>query len=135
MKKEFLQLIEAYKEDEDFLDAILENMSRIVRYVDAVTAMEYQIPIIYARYEGEEVRDKIQNLDSRRRTAHEAAIVAVAQLTRWAKVKEVSPMFDGDVTNRYEIADFCMDLVKEFFKEGQKNPNYIIKELCHTVSA
>lgn len=27
----------------------------------------------------------------------------------------LEPIFDGDVSNRYEVADFCCETVKEYF--------------------
>lgn len=36
-------------------------------------------------------------------------------LNRFAEMKGLEPIFGGDVSNRYEVADFCCETVKEYF--------------------
>ena len=50
-----------------------------------------------------------------RNNAHERAIMGVKRLNRFAGMKGLEPIFDGDVSNRYEVADFCCETVKEYF--------------------
>lgn len=121
MKREFLSLVEAVKDDQELLEFVGVKMNAFLDYVDAVVNMEVMQPIIYARYEGQDIRDRIQELDSKRRSKHEVAIAAAAQITRLSEKYHVTPMFNGDVEDRYQVADFCMEMVSEFFGEGQRD--------------
>ena len=115
VKEKFQALVSACKDDTDMLDIISSDMLALSSYVDAVYMMEISIPLILARYEGEEVRDRIQELDRRRRMKHERAITAVKRLNRFAEMEQVSPIFAGDMSDRYAVADFCQACVNEFF--------------------
>lgn len=72
IKEKFQALVSACTGDADMLDILDSDMKALSDYVNAVYAMETSIPIILARYEGEEVRDRIQALDQRRRDKHES---------------------------------------------------------------
>lgn len=115
-KQNYELLISKFRDDEDMLDFIKERMQKICGYVESVTAMEYSIPIIRARYEGQDLIDKIQKFDNNRHIAHEAAIASVKQLNRLCVSEGVSKLFDGDETDRYQIADFCMLVVNTLFE-------------------
>ena len=128
IKRKFLQLVSACKKDEELFDFIAMGMNAMVNYVGKVAHMEYCIPLYNARYEGQKFRDKIQELDERRRMAHESAISAVNSLTRLAKHLGVEPMFDGDPEDRYQIADFCEAMVHEFFVNRSGVPTHKLEE-------
>lgn len=119
LKQSYAALIEAYKEDADILEFITDNMSRMENYVNAVYMQEVMIPQILVLYDGEEQRDRLQTLDNTRRIKHDAAVAAVAQLNRLAQQSGIEPMFDGDAEDRYQIANFCIQVVSTFFKNGQ----------------
>lgn len=131
IKKDFLALVNAWKNDsnsEYILPMINDCMNAFGNYVNRVYVMEYSQPIIYARYEGQEARDKIKDLDTRRRSAHENAIAAVTKCTRWAKEKDIQPMFKGEVTDRYQVASFCEKVVSEFFEGRDQIQRYSLEE-------
>lgn len=96
IKEVFLQLVDTCKHDSDLLQIIEDDMDSF-------------------RYEGEDVRDRIMVLDKNRRMAHEKAIVAVKRLNRYSEMYGVNKIFQGDVDDRYQVADFCKDIVNEFF--------------------
>ena len=115
IREKFQALISVCADDTDILDIIDSDMKALSDYVNAVYAMETSIPIILARYEGEEVRDRIQALDQRRRDKHERAIVATKRLNRFAQMEHVQPLFAGDTSDRYQVAEFCQACMTEFF--------------------
>ena len=41
--------------------------------------------------------------------------MGVKRLNRFALMKGLEPIFVGDIDNRYEVADFCCAIVKEYF--------------------
>lgn len=128
IKNNFLQLVKSCGKDEELFDFIEMGMNAMVNYVGKVAHMEYCIPLYNGRYEGQEYRDKVQELDERRRMAHESAISAVDSLTRLAKNLGVEPMFDGNLEDRYQIADFCEAMVREFFINRSGVPTHRMNE-------
>lgn len=116
LKTNYENLVAALREDEEMLEFIKERMSHICNYVDKVTMMEYSIPLLNARYDGQNLRDKIENLDRQRRIAHEMAIAATKQLNRLCVAEGINKLFDGDEDDRYQIADFCGLVVNTLFE-------------------
>lgn len=116
-KENFLALVEAYSDDDMVLDMIASNMNNLGNYVDSVYSMEYRIPILRARLDAVDFQDAVMDLDRGRRNAHEAAISSVKILNRVAGKAGLPPLYDGDVENRYQVADFCMEVVKELFDD------------------
>lgn len=105
MRKEKInKLIESWKDDKEVLDII---------QADVLALGEYTQAVYY--YEGEEVRDALGKNDQSRHDAHERAIMGVKRLNRFASMKGLEPIFEGDIDNRYEVADFCCATVKEYF--------------------
>lgn len=120
LRKRYMELVNSWAaEDVEVVDLIVDRMNKLGDYVESVYMMEVTLPTLRFRYEGDEYREKVMALDSRRRSAHEMAISATTQLTRWAKIVGAEPMFAGDLDDRYEIADFCMEVVNEFFNGGR----------------
>lgn len=122
MVKEFKSLLQAisksetiYKEDD--LQFVEDNMSAFPEYVDAVYRQTVLTPIYYARYEGEELRDAVKEMDYKRRICHESAIAACSQLNRICEEYHVTP-FCPNTQDRYEIADFCAQITTAFYLDG-----------------
>lgn len=130
IKEKFQALVSACAGDTDMLDIIDSDMQALSDYVNAVYAMETSIPIILARYEGEDVRDRIQTLDQRRRDKHERAIVAVKRLNRFAQMENVQPLFTGNTSDRYQVAKFCQACMAEFFS-GRDGHTLTLDEIFH----
>lgn len=116
--KEKIMALASICDDQDMERILDSDLESIGNYVSAVYAMEYRIPIIRARYEGQNMRDKIMELDENRRMAHERAIMAVKRLNRISKMHGLPDFFPGDTKDRYAIADFCGKMVQELFCAG-----------------
>lgn len=123
LRERFVKLVMAWEveRDDDIMRLITDNMNAFCKYVEAVYTMEYSMPMLRAQYDGQEYRDRVQQLDANRRHAHERAIIAATQLNRWAKMKGVEPLMLGDTTDRYQVADFCEEIVTEFFRTRSSN--------------
>ena len=74
--------------------------------------MEELLPYYQARYDGEEYRDKVQELDSRRRTAHEAAMASMYSLNKLCEFYELPHMFES-----YEYREEATEMLVEFFND------------------
>ena len=115
-------------ERDDDLDFVIDEMKNIIKYVSVVENMESQLPILRFRFEGEAYISRVENLDKTRRAAHETAIGAVSALNRLCKSYGLEPFYIGDEQNRYQVADFCGNVVNELFVERDRNPKRLIKE-------
>ena len=128
MKEKYINLVNVCKEDADMLEIVNSDIAALGLYVNAVYMMETTLPIIRVRYDGEELRDRVERLDRNRRDYHERAIMGVKRLNRFAAMMNVEEIFDGDVNDRYAIADFCMETVTEIFND-RTGKNFSIQDL------
>lgn len=115
MKERYLRLIDACGDDEEILSFIEDAAANFEGYVRVVYLTETQRAVRKKTLTGEDLRSELSRLDQVRHNAHEAAIGSARQLNRLARANNVQMLFEGDETNRYEIADFCMQFVKEVF--------------------
>ena len=111
----YVELLEYFKTDHDVLDIIKTDITHLQEYVQAVYSMETLIPIYRVRYDGDDLRYNIEKLDNARRDKHNLAIMSVKRLNRFAGLADLPRLFDGNVDDRYEVADFCMNTVNTVF--------------------
>ena len=100
--------------------AVKSSMDSFVEYVNCVYNMETSIHI--ARFHAnstEEYQETVSNLDTRRRSSHEAAIASVNMLNRICDKMGVERVYDGSM-DRVEIGDFCGAIVNEYFEERSR---------------
>jgi len=91
-------------------------------YVNTVDMTETRIKVARFRSEGEELREVVEEADRARRYAHEAAISNAAMINRIARFYGVNKaIFLGDSADRYQVADFCLDVTVAIFKEAQRS--------------
>lgn len=119
-REKFIALVKAANKNADVLTVIEDQMNNLGSYVSTVYAMEVQMQTLRFRLDGEEYRDAITTLDSRRRSAHEAAIAGCSVLNRVAGMLGAAPLYAGSLEDRHEVADFCISIVDELF-HGREN--------------
>ena len=106
-------------DSDDAFDDIGRALDAFPNYLNTVVRMTTMQPIIYARYEGQEIRDRISDLDSRRKSAHEHAISSITMLNRICDAYGTERIADIDTTNRYEVADFVGQYCAEVYETGK----------------
>lgn len=116
-KERYDSLVEVISEDAELLDFVEDQMNSFVDYVKTVYEMSVSLQILRFRLEGNDYREAVERLDRKRRYAHESAIVACSSLKRLAASYSVESLYDGDLEDRYAIADFCSAIVDEMFKD------------------
>lgn len=104
---------------EDAYDTIANAMSSFVDYQNHVINMSIVQPIIYQRYEGAEIRDKVMELDSTRKIKHDAAIANANMLNRICEGYGIAPMVNVDTKDRYAVADFIGQFCSEIYEENK----------------
>lgn len=106
---------------DDGLDFITSRLMSFPNYSNIVTQEQIMMPIWRNRFEGQDLRDKIQDIDTRRRSAHENAISSVNALNRLSKNLGLEPFAEIDTTDRHEVAKFVGQYVNEVYNRGIGN--------------
>ena len=102
--------------DSVIIEAVDMAMKSFCKYVTEVDGGEQAVMIASLHCDGEEFREVVSRYDSNRRIAHESAISSVTMINRIAAMYEVEPIFEGDVNERLQVADFRLDVSIELFK-------------------
>lgn len=116
------KMLEMAKEENDMLlmDLIRDQVDNFRKYVNAVVEMEIRIPIARFRStDAEDFQRFVERLDSNRRKIHEVAIDSCRILNRTCATMGLDSFYPGDLEDRYQVADFCMEIVSELFRNGQ----------------
>lgn len=103
---------------EEAIDFVAKTMSAFPEYVNTVVNYQVKVPLIYARYEGAELQDRVMEIDRQRRNAHEAAIASVNILNRVCDKFGLEPFADVDTSDRTKVADFCGRFVNETYNKA-----------------
>lgn len=123
-EKQLLQAMEVkgytplFDSQEEALDTIGRSLKALLDYQNSVIQMEFTQPILYARYEGEELRDKVMALDAKRRSKHESAITNCNLLNRICDRYEVERIVPIDTSDRHQVAEFIGNFCYETFDAG-----------------
>lgn len=117
MKEKINKLIETYKDDEFVLDMINDTLDLAYNYVLQVNIMETQISVLKFKLEGYDYRMMVQEIDNQRRVTYNALIVSLKALNRFLKSdnREDLKIFDGNIEDRYEVADWAGEISKQIF--------------------
>jgi len=120
MKDKVNKIVKAYQDDNEVLEFLDETLNAFAEYVRVVNEMENCISILRFRLEPEQYRQTLENLDRNRRITHNSVIAGVKMINRMCKAKELPLFFEGDITDRIEVAEFAMKFVAIVFKERKK---------------
>ena len=116
----FQMLSNKVASEPDDLEIITDAVKDFTSYVQDVDVGEQQIRSAYATLDGEELRERVANIDARRRSRHETAISSARVLNKMAEIYNVSAVFTGDFGDRIQVADFCLDITVELFDNRRK---------------
>lgn len=103
---------------DEALDFVISGMESMVKYANIVIEEQIRLPIFRMHLDGQELRDATTNLDSRRRSIHEAAIASVSSLNRCCDRLGIARIADIDTTDRHAVADFIGQFVNETYNAG-----------------
>ena len=103
---------------EDAYESIGTALDSFTNYANTVIHQQHMLPIYYARFEGQDLRDKIMSDDSRRKIAHDNAIAYVGFMNRLSDRLGLEPFADVDTNDRHEVARFIGDFVNETYNNG-----------------
>ena len=119
IRERYLKLLATMRSDpesepEDY-KFVSDCMQWFAQYVMSVYEMQIGMSVVHDRFKGDAVPETIMGQDKARRGKHDVAIDKVNQLNRQCERYNIEPLFTGNSKDRQEVAEFCMDVVKEFF--------------------
>ena len=100
---------------EDDPEIIRDATEDCLRYVQTVCDGENQLNTVI-----QPDRSMVENYDERRHNAHENAITSVALLNRFAVQQGLARIFSGDIAERHQVADFCLEMTAWLFQNRRK---------------
>ena len=98
---------------ERLLSHVQNMIEYAAAYIECVMQMESRIEMLQFRMEPEDYRIAVEQMDSRRKSMHDALISIVNMVNRFCDNFEQEKIFQGD-NDRISIAQFAFDLAKEF---------------------
>ena len=108
---------EVYKDDELIIEMLNDTINDASKYVDVVTRNEALIKTLRFRLEGYDFRIRVQELDELRRRTHNGLIANLKSLNRLLVTDKKNDLllFEGDINDRYQVADWAMEAVNNIF--------------------
>ena len=113
---------------DDAYNTIVDAMGSFVEYQNHVINMGIVQPTLYARYKGQELRDKVSDLDERRTIKHDSAIANMSMLNRICDSYGVERIAPVDTNDRYAVAAFIGDFCAEIYEENRSGRQLSAKE-------
>lgn len=106
---------------DEAIEFLNQNVQYMLDYVNIVVHQQHMMPILSFRYDGQEYRDRVEELDTRRRRIHNCAIDAINIINRMAKMHNMEDIFCVDTNDRYAVADAIGDYVIEVYRLGTQH--------------
>lgn len=103
---------------EEGLDFITDRLESFTSYVNVVVRREIMIPAWRAKFDGQELREKIQKIDSDRKICHDSATDSINILNRLCSNLGLEPFAGVDTSNRRAVADFAGMWVGQMYNNG-----------------
>ena len=118
--EKYKNLIKACGDDIDLVKFVGGCMSKYLDYVNSVVLEAIKVPIIREefKWDSSRLQYEITRLDKARRLSHEAAIDSCNKLNRISVNFGLPPFYEGDAKDRYQVADFAIDVVRAFYAEN-----------------
>ena len=107
--------------DKEDLDIIQDSIDSFPKYIDSIVKMEVGATIAKHRCNTQdEFVAEIQRLDKNRRIIHNSAITSAKILNRLCNLYKIEKIYEGDVEDRYEVADFAKEVVDVYYQIRKK---------------
>lgn len=100
-------------------EVLKDSLISCVKYVDTVASGE--IKLLHTTEEQiHRYQDMVSQYDSSRHCHHEDAIVSTKIMNRLCASYNIAPIFSGDITQRHQIAVFCIEIVFFLFSNRRQ---------------
>ena len=103
------------------LEAVDDAVTQCRRYVEVVDSTEQAIKLAGVRFDDDvaKFQELVTRYDTQHRNAHEAAIASVNMLNSMSEIYGCQKIYNGS-ESRYEVADFCLEVVVAIFENRRK---------------
>lgn len=109
------------KDKEEALDFVEEYLNKLIKYINIVVKEQEMKQIWKLRYDGEQLRDHLQDIDKERSIIHDAAINSLNILNRLSENLGLEPFADVDTKDRHAVAELLGEYTHELFQRGIGN--------------
>lgn len=122
MNKEsvIIKLVEVYKDDEGMLFMISNTLKSCSKYVDLINQQEILVTVDKYALSKEVLLERIKSLDNQRRATHNGIISGLKLINRLCDSNNIDKFYSGDEEDRYQVADFAMELTNNAFVNRKK---------------
>lgn len=103
---------------EEAFEFLTNSLDAFPNYCNTVISQQIRTPIVYAQCEGEDLRQRIMQLDTTRRNAHERAITAFNSLNILSERLGLEPFTSVNTKDRYAVQDEVANYVNEVYNQG-----------------
>ncbi len=120
MLKKYERIVEACGKDKSLLEFVQDCLTTYANYVNNIVEMEIRVPILRAR--GMDVKDfqeAVERLSFACKSSQGCAVDASNMLNRFCERYGLPMFFEGDTSDKEQVADFALKVVNEFFLNGQ----------------
>ena len=116
----FAKISEIYSDDPDILEIIEDTIESYGNYLNYVYKMESLKAVLKIKLEAIEYRKRIEEMDVHRTSIHNAAISSTRIINRLCELNDIPLFFEGDISDRVEVADFIRDVVLNVFENRKR---------------
>lgn len=106
---------------EEAFEFLETRLKALPKYVNTVVKESIMLPIWRDRYDGQELRDKIQDMDAKRKIVHDKAIASLTALNRLSQNLGLGLFADIDTNDRHAVAEYVGEAVNIVYNEGIGN--------------
>lgn len=116
----FQMLSKKAASEPDDLQIVEEAVDAFTSYVKDIDVGEQQLTTAFATLDGEALRQRYENIDSRRTRYHNTAIMYAKIINRLCGAYSVDNVFIGNADTRTEVTEFCMQITAAIFENRRK---------------
>ena len=109
---------ESEEDKEESFQFLADQLKKFPDYCNSVIHIQVMMPIWKFRLEGEDYRIAVQEADTSRKHAHDAACASVSYLNRISEKHGLGKFADIDVKDRHQVAAFVGAYVGEIYGIG-----------------
>ena len=119
-KSAIIKLVMKYKGDKDTLEQRQLVLESVGEDIDIINKEEDMNIVNKDRLSKEDYLDKVKILDTHRRMCHNTIISGIKRINWMCKENNIPLFYNGDETDRVQIAEFVMKVVEQTFKDRKK---------------
>ena len=108
------------KDQEMMLDIVHGFGKNCIAYIEGIANIENVLNIGRFRLEPKDYRDEVRRLNERRSILHNVIKGDCTILNRFCQSYDIENIYDGNLEDHHEVAEFAKKYIYELWKDRQK---------------